>query len=54
MAVADVGTGDAKALRQAVPEITDVLGRLLERVKAGQLATPPADEELASARIGWL
>ncbi len=54
MAAADVGTGDAEALRQAVPEIQDVLGRLLDRVKAGQLALASDDEELASARIGWL
>ena len=54
MAAADVGTGDAEALRQTVPEIMDVLGRLLDRVKAGQLALASGDEELASARIGWL
>lgn len=54
MAVAEVGAGDAEALRQAVPEITNVLGRLLDRVKAGQLALPPDDDEPASARIGWL
>lgn len=54
MAAADVGAGDAEALRLAVPEIADALGRLLDRVKAGQLALPPVDEELASARIGWL
>jgi hypothetical protein len=46
--------GDAEALRQAVPEIMDPLARLLERVKAGQLALAPGDEELTSARIGWL
>jgi hypothetical protein len=54
MAADDVGAGDAEALRQAVPEIADVLGRLLDRVKTGQLALPPGDGELASARIGWL
>jgi hypothetical protein len=54
MAAADVGAGDAEALRQAVPDIADALGRLLDRVKAGQLALPPGGEELASARIGWL
>jgi hypothetical protein len=54
MAAADVGTGDAEALRQAVPEIMDALARLLERGKAGQLALAPGDEELTSARIGWL
>ncbi len=54
MATVDVGTGDAVALRQAVPEIIDALGRLLDRVKAGELARAPGDEQLASARIGWL
>ena len=54
MAAVDVGTGDAEALRQAVPEILDALGRLLDRVKAGQLASVSSDEESASARIGWL
>ncbi|MDQ2881753.1 MAG: hypothetical protein M3Y48_11150 [Actinomycetota bacterium] len=54
MAAADVGTGDAEALRQTVPEIMDALERLLDRVKAGQLALASGDEELASARIGWL
>jgi hypothetical protein len=54
MAAADAGTDDAEALRQAVPEIMDALARLLDRVKAGQLALAPGDEELTSARIGWL
>ncbi|MGH3720881.1 MAG: hypothetical protein ACRDRI_18940 [Pseudonocardiaceae bacterium] len=48
------GAGDAEALRRAVPEIVDALRRLLDRVKAGQLALAPGDEEPASARIGWL
>jgi hypothetical protein len=46
--------GDAESLRQAVPEIIDVLGRLLDRVKAGKLALAPGDEDLASTRTGWL
>ena len=54
MTATDVGTGDAEALRQAVPEIADALGRLLDRVKAGQLALAPGDEKPDSARIGWL
>jgi hypothetical protein len=54
MAAVDVATGDAEALRQAVPEIIDALRRLLDGVKAGQLARAPGDEQLASARIGWL
>ncbi len=54
MTAADVGTGDAESLRQAVPEIVDALGRLLDRVQAGQLALAPNDERLDSARISWL
>jgi hypothetical protein len=54
MAAVDVGTGDTEALRQAVPEILDALEKLLDRVKAGQLASVSSDEESASARIGWL
>lgn len=54
MTVTDVGTSDVTALRQAVPEIINVLTRLLDRVKAGQLALSPDHGELSSARIGWL
>ncbi|MGH3865036.1 MAG: hypothetical protein ACRDQ4_02670 [Pseudonocardiaceae bacterium] len=54
MTAADVGTGDAESLRAAVPEIADALGRLLDRVQAGQLAVAPNDERLDSARISWL
>jgi len=48
------GPGDSTALRQAVPEIVDVLRRLLARVAAGELGRPDDDRELVSARIGWL
>ncbi len=52
---ADVaGPGDATALRDAVPEIVDVLRRLLTRVAAGELGRPDDDSDLVSARIGWL
>ncbi|MBV8993015.1 MAG: hypothetical protein JO287_04775 [Pseudonocardiales bacterium] len=54
VAASEVGAGDAKALRQAVPEITDVLKRVLDRIKAGELALAPSTEELSSARSGWL
>jgi hypothetical protein len=54
VAVSEVGAADAEALRQAVPEITDVLKRLLDRIKAGELALAPSNEELSSARSGWL
>lgn len=45
--------GDAEALRRCVPEIAAVLTRLLERVRAGELAQVPAGP-VASARVGWL
>jgi hypothetical protein len=48
------GPGDAAALRDAVPEIVDVLRRLLNRVAAGELGRPDDDRVMASARIGWL
>ena len=48
------GSGDAAALRGTVPEIIDVVRRLLTRVAAGELGRPTEDRELVSARIGWL
>ena len=48
------GPGDAAALRVALPEIVDVLRRLLDRVAAGELGRPDDDRDLVSARIGWL
>jgi hypothetical protein len=54
----DVDPDDARQLRDAVPEILDVVRRLLERVRAGELAKPPADyrhsDEPVLARSGWL
>ena len=55
MAADDVG---AEALRKAVPEIADVLGRLLDRVKTGQLALPQGDGETGQrphrlASLAW-
>jgi hypothetical protein len=54
VAVTDVGASDAEALRRAVPEVIDALTRLLDQVKAGQLALSPDNGELSSVRIGWL
>jgi hypothetical protein len=45
---------DAGSLRACVPEITATVGRMLEQVKAGELATAPEDDSLTSARISWL
>jgi hypothetical protein len=49
-----LGAGDVASLRDAAPEIVDVVRRLLERVAAGELGRPDDDRELVSARIGWL
>jgi len=51
---ADVDPADAADLRDAAPEIVDAVGRLLARVRAGELAPAPAAGELAGARVGWL
>ena len=45
---------DAESLRGCVPEIMATVSRLLEKVRAGELATPPGNEPLSSARISWL
>ena len=49
---------DADSLRGCVPEIMAAVGRLLGRVKAGELATAPGagpgSAPLISARVGWL
>lgn len=50
----DATAADAQALRGSLPEILDVVGRLLERVRRGELAGAPGGEPAASARVGWL
>jgi hypothetical protein len=53
VSAAAVDPRDGASLRDAVPEIMESVRRLLERVRAGEAARPPAGE-LASARVGWL
>jgi len=56
------GPDDARSLRDVAPEIVEVTGRLLEKVRSGQLGQPPGDEVTAgtpdagpvSIRAGWL
>jgi hypothetical protein len=48
-----IDPADGERLHQAVPEITDTLRRLLERVHAGELGVKPAGD-VVSARAGWL
>jgi hypothetical protein len=47
---------DAKAVRDSVPEIMDVVRRLLQKVKDGELGLPPGDGdgEPESVRASWL
>jgi hypothetical protein len=45
---------DAKALRDCLPEIMDVVGRLLQKARSGELAAPAGGEPVTSARVGWL
>ena len=48
------GPADAQSLRRCLPEVLEALGRLIDRVQAGELGRPPADGPLPSARAGWL
>ncbi len=50
----EVGTGDAAAVRAAVPEILAAAQRLLDAIKAGELGRPDGERDLVAARIGWL
>jgi hypothetical protein len=47
-----VGPDDAESLRRVAPEIVDVTGRLLEKVRSGELGNPPRDAALAGAGAG--
>ncbi|MGI9032701.1 MAG: hypothetical protein ACR2HY_03250 [Acidimicrobiales bacterium] len=54
LAQAGVSEVDASDVSAAVPEILEVLRRLLERVWAGELAQTPTGGGVTSARVGWL
>jgi hypothetical protein len=45
---------DAQSLRDCLPEVMETVRRLLGRVNAGELATAPGGEPLASVRFSWL
>lgn len=45
---------DAEQLRARVPEILDVVDRMLTGVRSGVLAVPPPDVDPDNARVGWL
>lgn len=48
-----IDPGDAAAMREAVPEILDAIGRVLARVQRGELARVPSGGD-ESYRSGWL
>ena len=50
---ADVGAADVEDVRTAAPEIVAAVRRLLDRVRAGELARPPSGVA-AAARVSWL
>jgi hypothetical protein len=50
----DVGPTDAAELQAAAPEIAAVVQRLLDRVRAGELALAPAEGDASSVRASWL
>lgn len=52
--IAPSDVADADALRRAAPEIVDAVRRLLEGVRAGDLARAPEGHDSVSARVGWL
>jgi hypothetical protein len=55
MTVADIGPTDADEVRAAAPEICAVVQRLLDRVRAGELALAPDNAATAeSLRASWL
>jgi hypothetical protein len=49
----DIGATDERELTNAIPDILDAVRRLLDRVRAGELAQPPG-ETVDSARVSWL
>jgi hypothetical protein len=53
----EIEPADVSGLRAAVPEIMDVVRRLLASIEAGEAAQPPisaSEDGLVSARAGWL
>jgi hypothetical protein len=45
---------DVQQLQASVPEVQRSVATMLDKVKAGQLGTAPAEDGLTSARISWL
>jgi hypothetical protein len=49
-----VSAEDVAAVRNAVPEISEALRRLLARVHSGELGRPPEGADATYVRSGWL
>ena len=45
---------DAASLRDVAPAIVGVTGMMLDKVRAGELGLPPAEDAVDSIRNGWL
>ena len=45
---------DAASLRDIAPAIVGVTAMMLDKVRAGELGLPPADDAIDSIRNGWL
>ncbi len=50
----ELAPGEAAEVAAAAPEIAGAATRILDRVRAGELAQPPGDLAAAGARVGWL
>jgi hypothetical protein len=51
----DVGPNDARLLREAAPEVCELLSRLIARVEAGELGSmPEVDDGAGLVRTGWM
>jgi hypothetical protein len=48
------GPADAASLKDLAPAIVGVTGMMLDKVRAGELGTAPADDAVDSIRNGWL
>ena len=52
--LSEIDERDPAELREAVPEILAVTGRLLDGVRDGRLARAPENGPIDVARVGWL
>jgi hypothetical protein len=50
----EIDRSDIEAVERAAPEIVDAVRRMLDGVRAGELAQPPASDTADGARVSWL